>query len=136
MTRRHPLPAEVYALVEQTPATVLLEGGKPGHTNEQPWTQLFTAPLRVCAAYSPAEIPAIFAEIEGAVAAGQFAAGFFSYECANCFEPKAGSRATKAGDPLAWFGIYALSYAFDHVTGEFVGGEPPELARFRAQQMS
>jgi para-aminobenzoate synthetase / 4-amino-4-deoxychorismate lyase len=136
MTRRHPLPAEVYALVEQTPATVLLEGGKPGHTNEQPWTQLFTAPLRVCAAYSPAEIPALFAAIESEIGAGHCAAGFFSYECASSFEPKAGSRATRAGDPLAWFGIYARSYAFDHITGEFVGGEPPELAHFRVQQIS
>ena len=135
MTRRQSLPAEVYALVEQTPATVLLEGGKLGHTNEQPWTQLFTAPLRVCVAYSAAEIPALFAEIEGAVSAGHFAAGFFSYECASCFEPKAGSRAAREGQPLAWFGIYARSYAFDHITGEFVGGEPPELARFRAQQI-
>jgi para-aminobenzoate synthetase/4-amino-4-deoxychorismate lyase len=136
MTRRHPVPAEVYALVEQTPATVLLEGGKSEQTSHQPWTQLFTAPLRVCAAYSPAEIPALFAEIEGAVAAGHCAAGFFSYECASSFEPKAGSRATKADEPLAWFGIYPRSYAFDHITGEFVGGEPPELARFRAHQIS
>jgi para-aminobenzoate synthetase / 4-amino-4-deoxychorismate lyase len=138
MTRRHPVPAEVYALVEQTPATVLLEGGKPGQTQteNQPWTQLFTAPLRVCAAYSAVEIPALFAEIESAVAAGHCAAGFFSYECASSFEPKAGSRATKAGEPLAWFGIYPRSYAFDHITGEFVGGEPPELARFRVQQIS
>src|ERR1700722_6165389 len=136
MTRRHPLPAEVYALVEQTPATVLLEGGKPGQPNHRPWTQLFTAPFRACAAYSPAEIPALFAEIENAVAAGHSAAGFFTYECASGFEPKAGMRATKAGEPLAWFGIYARGYAFDHTTGEFVGGEPPELARFRAQQIS
>jgi para-aminobenzoate synthetase / 4-amino-4-deoxychorismate lyase len=136
MTRRHPLPAEVYALVEQTTATVLLEGGKSGHTNEQPWTQLFTAPLRVCAAYSPAEIPVLFAAIESEIAAGHCAAGFFSYECATCFEPKADTRPGREGQPLAWFGIYARGYAFDHVTGEFVGGEPPELARFRAQQIS
>jgi para-aminobenzoate synthetase/4-amino-4-deoxychorismate lyase len=136
MTRRHSLPAEVYALVEQTPATVLLEGGKSAQTNHQPWTQLFTAPLRVCAAYSAAEIPALFAAIESEIAAGHCAAGFFSYECASCFEPKAGTRATKAGELLAWFGIYPRSYAFDHATGEFVGGEPPELAHFRGQQMS
>jgi para-aminobenzoate synthetase / 4-amino-4-deoxychorismate lyase len=136
MTRRHPLPAEVYALVEQTPATVLLEGGKSDQTNHQPWTQLFTAPLRVCAVYSAAEIPVLFAEIESAVAAGHFAAGFFSYECANSFEPKAGTQAAREGQPLAWFGIYARSYSFDHITGEFAGGEPPELTRFRAQQNS
>jgi hypothetical protein len=37
-----PLPAELYALVEQTPATVLLEGS---------WSRLFTAPLRVLEAH-------------------------------------------------------------------------------------
>jgi para-aminobenzoate synthetase/4-amino-4-deoxychorismate lyase len=141
MTRRHPLPAEVYALVEQTPATVLLEGGKPKQnetgpekTGEQPWTQLFTTPLRVCAAYMPAEIPALFVEIENAVTAGQFAAGFFSYECGCCFEPKAHMRAAPKKEPLAWFGIYARSYAFDHGSGTFVDGEPPGLAQFRNAQ--
>jgi para-aminobenzoate synthetase/4-amino-4-deoxychorismate lyase len=133
MTRRHSLPAEIYTLVEQTPATVLLEGGKPGQieTNEEPWTRLFTAPLRVCAAYAPEEIPALFAEIESAVAAGQCAAGFFSYECGNFFEPKAGARTAGPGQPLAWAGIYAQSYVFDRRTGTFANGEPPELGHFR-----
>src|ERR1035441_4983698 len=92
MTRRHSLPAEIYALVEQTPATVLLEGGKQScsETKEKPWTQLFTAPLCACVAYSAAEIPALFTAIESAVAAGHCAAGFFSYKCGSCFEPKAG----------------------------------------------
>jgi para-aminobenzoate synthetase/4-amino-4-deoxychorismate lyase len=138
MKRRHPLPAEVYALVEHTPATVLLEGGKPNYSegsekpgSEKPWTRLFTAPLRVCAAWQAAEIPALFAELESAVAAGQNAAGFFSYECGNCFEPKAAMRPSREGQPLAWFGIYERSYAFDHNMGTFAEGEPPELARFR-----
>jgi para-aminobenzoate synthetase/4-amino-4-deoxychorismate lyase len=133
MTRRHPLPAEVYALVEHTPATVLLEGGKPNYSegSETPWTRLFTAFLRVCAAWQAAEIPALFAEIESAVAAGQSAAGFFSYECGNCFEPKAAMRPSREGQPLAWFGIYERSYAFDHNAGTFLEGEPPELERFR-----
>jgi para-aminobenzoate synthetase/4-amino-4-deoxychorismate lyase len=136
MTRRHPLPAKIYALVEQTPATVLLEGGKPGQseTNEQPWTQLFTAPVRVCVAYSAAEIPALFAAIENAVATGHCAAGFFSYECASCFEPKAGAQVPGAGEPLAWFGIYAQRYAFDHRSGSFIGGEPPELEQFGCEK--
>ena len=137
----HSLPAEVYALVEQTPATVLLEGGKPDHneSNEEPWTRLFTAPLRVCVAYDVAEVPALFAAIENAVAAGQSAAGFFSYECGSCFEPKAPMRPSQQGQllaqplaqPLAWLGIYPRSYAFDHKTGKFVDGEPPELTHFR-----
>ena len=130
MNRRHPVPAEVYALVEQTPATVLLEGGKPDDTrlNEPPWTQLFTAPLRVCVAYTAAEVSALFAEIESAVAARQYAAGFFGYECGSCFEPKAALRPPHDGEPLAWVGIYERSYAFDRMTGKFVDGEPPGLA--------
>jgi para-aminobenzoate synthetase/4-amino-4-deoxychorismate lyase len=141
MNRRHSLPAEVYALLEQTPATVLLEGGKPDHneSNEQPWTRLFTAPVCVCVAYDAVEIPALFAAIESAVAAGQSAAGFFSYECGSCFEPKASMGPSRQGQtsaqplaqPLAWFGIYPRSYIFDHKTGKFVDGEPPELAHFR-----
>ena len=134
MKRRHPLPAEVYALVEHTPATVLLEGGKPNDSegSDQPWTRLFTAPVRVCAAWRAAEIPGLFVELESAVAAGLSAAGFFSYECGNCFEPKAAMSPSREGQPLAWFGIYERSYAFDHETGAFLEGEPPELERLRS----
>jgi len=133
MTRWHPLPAVVYALVEQTPATVLLEGraSNSAATGESPWTQLFVAPLRVCAAYAAYEIPGLFAAIESAVAAGHCAAGFFAYECGTCFEPKATTHPAHEGQPLAWFGIYERSYAFDHEAGMFIGGEPPELLRFR-----
>jgi para-aminobenzoate synthetase/4-amino-4-deoxychorismate lyase len=149
MARRHSLPQEIYTLVEQTPATVLLEGGKhnDSETREKPWTQLFTAPMRVCVAHSPGEIPPLFSEIESAVAVGHCAAGFFSYECASCFEPKAGvpndrssslgweagTRAAPNGKPLAWFGIYERSYVFDHASGKFEGGQSPELERFRSQ---
>ena len=139
MKRQRPLPAEVYALVEHAPATVLLEGGKPNccegneePCSEKPWTQLFTAPVRVCAAWQAIEIPALFAELQSAVAAGLSAAGFFSYECGNCFEPKAAMRPSREGQPLAWFGIYERGYAFDHEAGAFLEGEPPELVRFRA----
>jgi para-aminobenzoate synthetase/4-amino-4-deoxychorismate lyase len=132
MKRRYPLPAEIYALVEHTPGTVLLEGRKrtSAKNNEVPWTRLFMAPVRVCAAWQAAEIPALFAEIESAVAAGLSAAGFFCYECGNYFEPKAAMRASREGQPLAWFGIYERSYAFDHDSGTLVDDEPPELKRF------
>ena len=85
-------------------------------------------------AWQAAEIPQLFAEIESAVAAGRSAAGFFAYECGNCFEPKAGMRASRHGEPLAWFGIYERSYSFDHTTGRFADGEPAELERFRADR--
>jgi len=133
MSRRHSLPAEVYALVEHTPATVLLECGKPNDTktNTEDCTRLFVAPVQVCAANEAEEIAGLFKQIEKAVAAGQFAAGFFTYDCGACFEPKAGMVAKRPGQPLAWFGIYERSYRFNHATCTFPDGEPAELERFR-----
>jgi aminodeoxychorismate synthase, component I, bacterial clade len=132
MSRRHSLPAEVYALVEHTPSTVLLECGKAtGGANEPNHTQLFVEPLRICTASSPDEVAALFVEIESAVASGLTAAGYFTHECGNCFEPKAGLHPLPAGQPLAWFGIYEHGYRFDHATGSFEDDEPVQLARFR-----
>lgn len=128
----HPLPAEVYALVEQTPATVLLETSKRG-TGAQ--SQLFTSPLRVLEANDSADLPALFAEIEGETRSSHFAAGFFAYECGHFFEPTTApssrSTAQSRTQPLAWFGIYERSYRFDHSSGAFENGEPPGLERMR-----
>jgi para-aminobenzoate synthetase/4-amino-4-deoxychorismate lyase len=149
MNRRHSLPAEVYALVEHTPATVLLECGKQNNTDigdsaaaQEFCTRFFTAPLRVCVAKNAADIAGLFREVEHAVQTGQTAAGFFTYECGKCFEPKAGMRASlddKAlaqplAQPLAWIGIYDRAYRFDHATGTFPDGEPPGLESFRGIQ--
>jgi para-aminobenzoate synthetase / 4-amino-4-deoxychorismate lyase len=129
MNRWHSLPAEVYALVEQTPATVLLESAKPG--GREPFSRLFVAPQRVCLANDLAEIPALFVAIEGAVASGSFAAGYFAYECGGFFEPStlpAPGTVGQQAEPLAWFGIYESCFLFDHRTGKFVDGDPPALA--------
>jgi para-aminobenzoate synthetase/4-amino-4-deoxychorismate lyase len=83
-------------------------------------------------AHDSAEIPNLFVEIESAVAAGLFAAGFFTYECGNFFEPTAAMRPTPPGQPLAWFGIYDRPWLFDHRTGAFLDGDPPALAPFRS----
>ena len=136
MNRWHSLPAEVYALVEQTPATVLLESAKPG--GREPFSRLFVAPRRVCIAHRAAEIPTLFAEIEAAAASGLFAAGYFAYECGEFFEPSAASLRRTTNElpavqrpsvhPLAWFGIYELCFLFDHRTGKFMDGDPSALA--------
>jgi para-aminobenzoate synthetase/4-amino-4-deoxychorismate lyase len=127
----HSAPEQLYSLVEHTPGTVLLECSKPGAA--EPWTRLFTAPARVISANRPAEIPALFAEIESAVAAGHFAAGFFAYEAGACFEPTAELLPSRPGLPLAWFGIYENCHRFDHQTGAFAEGDPPGLSRFAAE---
>jgi para-aminobenzoate synthetase/4-amino-4-deoxychorismate lyase len=129
MHRWHPLPAQVYALVEHKPATVLLECAPPG--GPEPWSRLFTSPLRVLVAHEPTQLPNLFAEIEGAVAAGHYAVGFFTYECGAAFEAMAAMRPSAPGQPLAWFGIYQRAYRFDHRTGAFVDGDPQGLDQFQ-----
>ncbi|MFP5208396.1 MAG: aminodeoxychorismate synthase component I [Acidobacteriota bacterium] len=132
MNRWYLVPADIYTLVEQTPATVLLESAKGGADAErEPYTRLFLAPRRICAAHELAELPGLFEEIERAVGEGLTVAGFFRYECGQCFEPAAGLRPGLAGQPLAWFGIYDRVFLFDHRTGQFTGGEPPGLDALR-----
>ena len=141
MSRRHSLPAEVYALVDRTPGTVVLECGKTKNQESsaescwrnESYSRIFVDPVRVFAPNSAAELAGMFSGIEDAVAAGQFAAGFFTYECGACFEPEAAMRASRnpASGPLAWFGIFDRCYRFDHATGTFPDGEPPCLAQFR-----
>jgi para-aminobenzoate synthetase/4-amino-4-deoxychorismate lyase len=92
-------------------------------------TRLFTAPLRVVVANGSAELPRLFAQVETAVAAGLFAAGFFTYECGSFFEPTAAMRPSRPGQPLAWFGIYDRPWLFDHRTGAFLDGDPPGLTQ-------
>jgi para-aminobenzoate synthetase / 4-amino-4-deoxychorismate lyase len=134
MIPRHSLPAEVYTLVERTPGTVLLEGSERFQSKtRRKWTQLFHSPIRELTAHDPGEITSLFQDLEKTVAAGQCAAGFFTYECGSSFEPKAAAHPVRQlqgrpDQPLAWFGIYERSYAFDHDSGSFVGGEPPGLA--------
>jgi para-aminobenzoate synthetase/4-amino-4-deoxychorismate lyase len=134
MNRWHSLPAELYRLVEQTPGSVLLECAQPldSEADTEECTRLFTAPLRIYIANTVEELPALFAEIESAVAAGQCAAGYFAYECGAFFEPTAALRPMPAGQPLAWFGIYDRVSLFHHRTGAFLNGAPPSLAEFRA----
>jgi hypothetical protein len=71
------------------------------------------------------------AEIESAVAAGNFIAGFFIHECGACFEPTANLRphpvSGQSARPLAWFGVYECCHRFDHQTGTFMDGDPPEI---------
>jgi para-aminobenzoate synthetase/4-amino-4-deoxychorismate lyase len=121
------LPAEVYTLVEETPGTVLLEGcPQKTESEEKLWTRLFINPLRVCIAWHPAELSALFDEIERSVSVGLSAAGYFTYECGLAFEPKSAMRPPRADAPLAWFGIYDHPHIFDHNTGAFL--DSPKLA--------
>jgi para-aminobenzoate synthetase/4-amino-4-deoxychorismate lyase len=153
MNRWHSLPAEFYSLVEQSPASVLLECAHPAPLNPLPGlrtpsnasrpecchSRLFTAPRRVFKTHRLVDLPALFAEIESAVAAGFYAAGYFAYECGAFFEPTAAAiqpGPPSTANPLAWFGIYGPPVLFDHHTGDFRHGELPALARLPASEVA
>ena len=150
MNRWHSPPAELYSLVEQAPASILLECARPlpldpqadfkaasqrgtqsasaALRSESCHTRLFSSPLRIIKADKLSELPALFSEIEFAVAAGFHAAGYFAYECGAFFEPTAASTTPAQPypeNPIAWFGIYNQPTLFDHRTGDFVHGESP-----------
>ena len=99
-------------------------------TSETPWTTIHgsRACLRRVAGSRDSRA---FAEIESAVAAGLSAAGFFSYECGNCFEPKAAMRAEPRG-PAAGVvrDLRAQLRLRPRRPEQFIDGEPPELGGF------
>jgi len=124
MNRWHPLPAELYTFVENTPGTILLETSRPGASR---FSRLFTGPLSVLEARTPADLNALFAAVEDAIRHDRFAAGFFAYECGQCFEPSAAQRHIPSVGLLAWFGIYERCLVFDHHAGTFLGDPPNRL---------
>lgn len=130
MQRWHPLPAAVYSLVEQTAASVLLESAPSRNASSQ--SRLFLSPSRILTPRSAGELNGMFLQIEEAVGRGYFAAGHFSYECGNCFEPAARMRMPAAGQPLAWFGIYEECCVFDHLAGTWIGSEPSGISSLPA----
>lgn len=124
MNRWHPLPIGLYSLAERTPGTVLLECSRPGSSR---LSRLFANPQRILEARTAAELEAMFPQIEDAIRHNLVAAGFFAYECGQCFEPTATQRPLPSGDLLAWFGIYEHCYCFDHHAGAFINEPPPDL---------
>jgi para-aminobenzoate synthetase/4-amino-4-deoxychorismate lyase len=122
----HPLPADVYALVESTPGTVLLETSRAGAGT--PVSRLFVSPTQIIEAANASEVRRLFEQIEGATRDGLFAAGFFTYECGQVFEPTTATRSGRLNHPLAWFGIFEREYRFDHSRGAFLDGDPPGLS--------
>jgi para-aminobenzoate synthetase/4-amino-4-deoxychorismate lyase len=125
MDRWHPLPSETYTLIERTQGAILLESSRPGRSS---LSRVFTNPLRVIEPRDGSDIDALFREIEEAIDRNLFAAGFFSYECGQCFEPAAIQHVAGSDSPLAWFGIYDHCHCFDHRLGVFIDEAPPRLS--------
>src|SRR5512147_2195355 len=71
-----PLPPFFHTLAASERDCVLLQTSRFDPQNYRSY--LFARPLRVLAVEDPGELPALFEEIEGALAQGLFAAGFLT----------------------------------------------------------
>ena len=104
---------------------VLLDDARAGGAP----ARLYTDPVRVLAAETPAEVRDVLAAVR---ASGKHAAGFLSYEAAAAFEPLVAARSTDM--PLAWFGLFdgwqevdAASWLPD-AAGAWAGEPVPQIA--------
>lgn len=104
-----PTPADWARAAATEPGAILLQTARADAENHASY--LFTRPLAVLSAHRLDELPAVFAGIERALAAGYYVAGFLSYEAGFHFEPAAGRGLPEIAPdpnalPLAWFGVY------------------------------
>lgn len=125
MQNWHEIPAGVYSLVEQTPASVLLESAPAAGSSGI--SRLFFEPLQVLAPDSRSSLEECLHTVETEVARGRYAAGFFNYECGACLEPQAQAPGSAPSGPFAWFGIFERCYQWDHHAGRFLDEEAREL---------
>jgi para-aminobenzoate synthetase/4-amino-4-deoxychorismate lyase len=127
----HPsrVPPHLRTLAARSPNSVLLETARTDPSNGHSY--LFLSPLETIAAHALDELPGVFQRIEQALAEGRHVAGYVNYECGQHFALQRESLSTSANNPsalpLAWFGVYAEPFVFDHATGQFVGEAPPEI---------
>ncbi len=115
------LPAPYHSLVASNPGSVLLQTSRYDAENYRSF--FFLRPERTLAASG-----ALLDEIEEALAAGSYVAGFFGYECGEGLKALDHVEVQKTNVPASWFGVYSKAFVFDHRTGEFENDSPDELA--------
>ncbi|MCU1221910.1 MAG: para-aminobenzoate synthase, subunit [Edaphobacter sp.] len=116
------LPKYLHSIVAGTPESVLLQTSRFDPSNRHSY--LFLNPVKTIAAKTLDEIPELFRQIEQALASGLHVAGYLSYECGYHFERFEGVHLSLQELPLAWLGIYARPFVYDHAKGRFEGSEP------------
>jgi para-aminobenzoate synthetase/4-amino-4-deoxychorismate lyase len=114
-------PARYISLAASNPGSVLLQTSRYDAENHRSF--LFLRPERTLATSG-----ALFDEIEGALAAGSYVAGFFAYECGEGLRALGGGKPQNTTMPISWFGVYSRAFIFNHRSGNFEGDSPDEVA--------
>jgi len=112
-----PLPAGYVDLMASAPGSILLQTTRYDADNYRSY--LFLDPLRILS-----DLSTFFEDVEAALAAGQYVAGYLTYESGVALQSLT-SRHPQPGElPALWFGVYGEPFVFDHRTGEFEGLSP------------
>ncbi|WP_337847655.1 aminodeoxychorismate synthase component I [Sphingomonas sp.] len=114
---------------------VLLDDARPGGSD----ARLYTAPVRVIAAYHPDEVTPALTALDAARAEGRHAAGYIAYEAGHALEPRlAGLGRNESDAPLLWFGLFeaveqlapdAIAARLPDPAGAWVGRPAPQIGR-------
>jgi para-aminobenzoate synthetase/4-amino-4-deoxychorismate lyase len=114
---------------------VLLDDARPGGND----ARLYTAPVRVIAAYHPDEVTPALTALDAARAEGLHAAGYIAYEAGHALEPRlAGLGRNESDAPLLWFGLFeaveqlapdAIAARLPDPAGAWVGRPAPQIGR-------
>ena len=113
-------PGEWSRIAAAKAGSVVLRTARPDADNRRSY--IFTDALQILATDQMNEIPGIFQSVEMALQAGQYVAGFVSYEAGYHFEPAAMRSAGNVegcGVPLVWFGIYREPLSWDECGRRF-----------------
>ena len=93
--------------VLRQPGTVLLDAPRPDADTGRRGALLFSNPARVLRADAYAEVPALLAALDAALAEGAHVAGFLTYEAGYAFAPsRFGEPPRDEAVPLGWFGVF------------------------------
>ena len=107
-------PSEWERIAAANAGSVLLRSGDPSAEDNKSY--LFTAPIKILSTRDLQSIPDIFDQVENALRAGHYVAGFLSYEAGYHFEPAALGRSQRLPNtdlPFAWFGVYGTVLSLD-----------------------
>ncbi|WP_263351010.1 aminodeoxychorismate synthase component I [Acidicapsa acidisoli] len=121
-----PLPPQCLTLAASTPGSVLLQTSRMDAENYRSY--LFTRPRQILGAADSYAHKSLFVAIERALADGDWVAGFFSYEYSAQMQSRGHGDAKNSPTPLAWLGVFAKPFVFNHRSGQFEGDAPTDFA--------
>ena len=121
------LPSHCLELAASSPGSVLLQTSRADEENYRSY--LFLNPLQILAPTTT-----LFTEIEQALDNGLWVAGLFSYEYGELLQGRKPRGLAPSAPPLAWLGVYAQPFVFNHWTGCFEGEIPKDCDTPRSKQ--